>query len=61
MPGTVIGGKRTAKRNKEKYGEDYYKRLGQLGGKAKVPKGFAVSGKASEAGRKGGAISRRSK
>lgn len=28
------------------------KRAGSKGGKAKVPKGFAISGKASEAGKK---------
>lgn len=30
-----------------------------LGGRTKVPKGFAISGKASEAGKKGGKISKR--
>lgn len=61
MSGTVAGGKLTARKNRAKYGDDYYSRIGALGGSAKVPKGFAVSGKASEAGAIGGQISRRRK
>ena len=49
--------------NKRLYGEDYYARIGALGGSAKVPKGFALmpKSKVSEAGRKGGYISKRGK
>lgn len=60
MAGTVIGGKKTAKTNKEKHGADFYKRIGSSGGKKKVPKGFAMSTeRARAAGRKGGKKSRR--
>ena len=63
MAGTVIGGQRAAESNKQKHGSDFYKMIGSKGGrKGKadgVIKGFAVSGKAVEAGRKGGTISRR--
>jgi hypothetical protein len=45
----------------EKYGEGYFARIGAMGGSKKVPKGFALSGKAAAAGRKGGLISRRTK
>lgn len=72
MSGTPTGGKLAAKKNKEKFGEDFYKRIGKEGGKATgVPKGFAsdltgydgLTGKqrASEAGRKGGKVSKRKK
>lgn len=46
---------------KEKYGEDYYKMIGSLGGRKKVPKGFALMTpeKRSLCGQKGGRISRR--
>jgi hypothetical protein len=71
MPGTTAGGAKCAKTNKEKYGEDYYKRIGQLGGRQGRTGGFA-SGKIGEdgltgkqravkAGAKGGSISRRNK
>lgn len=61
MAQTLEGSKKTAATNKAKYGEDYYARIGALGGLKKVPKGFAISGKAVEAGKKGGHISRRGK
>lgn len=49
--------------NKKLYGEDYYKVIGALGGKAKVPKGFALMDKQKlvKASAKGGRISRRAK
>ena len=60
MPGTVQGGKLAAKTNKEKYGDDFYKLMGQIGGKAKVPKGFAKNPELAKlAGAKGGKISKR--
>ena len=60
MPGTVQGGKLAAKTNKEKYGDDFYKLMGQSGGKAKVPKGFAKNPELARlAGAKGGKISKR--
>ena len=61
MAGTIEGGRRAAATNKSKHGEDYYKSIGGKGGRAKVPKGFAVTGLAAEAGRKGGRISKRGK
>lgn len=43
-----------------KYGPDYYKNLGKMGGSCKGPKGFAKNHElAVTAGRKGGQISRR--
>lgn len=61
MPGTKIGGQRAAKSNKERYGEDFYKNIGEKGGKVRSPlKGFGGDReRASIAGRKGGKISRR--
>lgn len=46
---------------KEKYGKDYYKKMGSLGGSRRVPKGFAMMTpeKRSLCGQKGGRISRR--
>lgn len=63
MSGTKAGGLKAAKKNKEKFGEDFYKNLGKKGGSADHPKGrgFQLSGKAREAGRKGGKISKRGK
>jgi general stress protein YciG len=60
VSGTISGGKLAAKTNKEKYGEDFAKRLGQMGGMKKVKKGFATNPElARKAGSKGGTISRR--
>lgn len=63
MAGSKAGGRKTAKTNKGKYGEDYYKNIGHLGGSVKSPnKGFGSNrALAVEAGRKGGSISRRGK
>jgi len=61
MAGTIAGGKQASITNRNKYGEDYYKKIGQKGGSAKVPKGFArmPKEKVMLAGEKGGSISRR--
>lgn len=61
MAGTREGGARAAATNIGKYGEDFYKRIGSLGGQRKVPKGFALMDKekVSLAGQKGGSISRK--
>jgi general stress protein YciG len=59
MSGTSEGGKLAAKTNKQKWGEKFYAEIGKRGGMVRGRKGFAVSGLAAEAGRKGGAISRR--
>lgn len=60
MAGTKAGGEKAAKTNKKRYGKDFYKKIGNKGGIARVPKGFATNKKlAAEAGAKGGKISRR--
>lgn len=62
MSGTRLGGQRAAATNKERHGDDFYKRIGSRGGRAKTskPKGFAANPElAAKAGRKGGEISRR--
>lgn len=47
---------------KENHGSDFFVKIGSLGGKVCVPKGFAMSKeRASAAGRKDGKISRRTK
>jgi hypothetical protein len=70
MAGNKAGGIKTRETNYERHGDDHYKRIGALGGKSKVNvnpetgkalKGFAISGKASEAGKLGGARSKRGK
>lgn len=60
MVGTVEGGRRAAKTNKEKHGDDFYKRIGAKGGRSGHTGGFAANRElAKEAGRKGGLTSRR--
>lgn len=56
MSGTKTGGKKASSKNKELYGEDFYKVIGKKGGQRKVPKGFALMTieKRIESGRKGG-------
>ena len=62
MSGTIEGGKKAARTNMNRYGDDWYCKIGQQGGRAKVPKGFALDHeRASNAGRKGGKISKRGK
>ena len=66
MAGTKIGGMRAAQTNLKKYGKDFYKNIGSIGGSKKdtLPKGFAYSQANGfkwhiEAGAKGGKISKR--
>lgn len=60
MAGTEKGGKQAAKTNKEKYGEDFYKNIGRMGGQKSRTGGFAANRQlAIEAGRKGGKVSKR--
>ena len=69
MSGTIAGGKKAAKTNKEKHGKDFYANIGRKGGKASGTGGFASNkiGKdgltglerAKLAGQKGGLKSRR--
>lgn len=73
MAGTKEGGARAAKTNKEKYGEDFYKKIGRKGGKLGTTGGFAqrikcecdysngFHYKSECAGSRGGKISRRTK
>ena len=60
MAGNKIGGRKAAATNKRLHGEDFYKRIGKIGGKNGHTGGFAANPKlAREAGAKGGKISKR--
>ena len=60
MGGTVTGGKLAAKTNKLVHGEDFYKRIGAIGGKKGTTGGFYANRElARKAGQKGGRISKR--
>ena len=62
MAGTKAGGLKAKKKNLEKYGEDYYVKLGAKGGSVSCAKGFAKNPElAKKAGKKGGTISKRGK
>ena len=71
MTGTKLGGQRAAKTNRKRHGEDFYARIGKMGGTNSHTGGFAsdVVGKdgltgrerAKKAGQIGGLISRRGK
>lgn len=60
MVGTLAGGRKAAITNKQKHGNDFYKRIGKLGGMYGHTGGFAANpALARIAGRKGGQISKR--
>ena len=60
MAGTKAGGLKAADTNKRKYGNDWYSRIGKIGGKNGHTGGFAANPElARTAGAKGGRISRR--
>lgn len=60
MAGTLAGGKKAAKTNISKYGEDFYARIGAKGGRNGHTGGFAANpALARVAGAKGGRKSRR--
>lgn len=63
MAGTYAGGRAAAKTNKQKYGADFYKKIGAKGGRLGRTGGFACGPEGRErarlAGAKGGRISRR--
>lgn len=60
MAGTRLGGIRAAAKNKERYGKDFYKRIGRQGGRAGNTGGFYGNSKrAKEAGAIGGRIGKR--
>jgi hypothetical protein len=62
MAGTKLGGKAAATTNKNRYGADYYSRIGAIGGAKGTTGGFAANKELARiAGAKGGRISRRGK
>lgn len=71
MAGTKAGGKKAAKTNRKKYGAEFYRNIGRMGGKNGHTGGFAsekvgkdgLTGwqRASVAGIKGGKKSKRGK
>lgn len=67
MSGTKEGGLKASQTNREKHGEDFYKRIGALSHDSwikngKKPRGFAADKElARTAGKKGGETSRRGK
>ena len=62
MSGTIKGGQKAAKKNKELYGDNFYAKIGAMGGKKTGLKGFALDReRARRAGQVGGRISRRGK
>jgi hypothetical protein len=62
MAGTVAGGHAASKTNRAKYGDDFYRRIGAMGGKKGRTGGFYANRELARiAGAKGGRISRRTK
>ncbi len=62
MSGTKAGGQLAAKTNKQKYGSDFYAKIGSKGGKLGRTGGFFANRELAKlAGAKGGRISRRIK
>lgn len=62
MAGTKAGGRAAANTNRNKYGGDFYARIGAMGGKKGHTGGFYANRELARiAGAKGGRISRRSK
>lgn len=62
MAGTREGGARAAATNKQKYGSDFYAKIGAKGGKKGRTGGFFANRELARiAGAKGGKISRRTK
>lgn len=60
MAGSKAGGVKASKTNRERYGEDWYRRIGSIGGQNGHTGGFAASkDRAKAAGSKGGKTSRR--
>lgn len=60
MAGTRLGAMKASATNRERYGQDFYKRIGQIGGRNGHTGGFASNPELARiAGRKGGKISRR--
>lgn len=62
MAGTSAGGRAAAATNIAKYGADFYRRIGAIGGKKGRTGGFYANRELARiAGAKGGKISRRTK
>ena len=63
MAGTKAGGMKAAATNKKRNGEDFFKRIGAIGGRNGHTGGFyaMTPERRAECGRKGGTISRRGK
>lgn len=60
MSGTKTGGQKASATNRARYGENWYARIGSMGGKVGGMKGFARNPELAKiAGRKGGQISKR--
>lgn len=60
ISGTSKGGLKASKTNKAKYGEDFYRKIGAIGGRKSGTGGFFANRElAKAAGAKGGRISRR--
>ena len=60
MAGTKAGGKKAALKNREKYGDNFYRMIGSKGGQNGHTGGFAANRELARiAGAKGGKISRR--
>lgn len=62
MAGTKAGGQAAAATNKQKYGSDFYAKIGAKGGKLGRTGGFYANRELARlAGARGGRVSRRSK
>lgn len=65
MAGTSTGGKAAAKKNIDRYGKDFYARIGAMGGRKGKTGGFAAGKQGRDRARKwgavGGKISRRNR
>lgn len=71
MAGTIAGGRLAAATNKTRYGDDFYPRIGRIGGsrgrtggfasKKAGPDGLTGRERARVAGRLGGKLSKRTK
>lgn len=59
MPGTLEGGKLAAETNIARHGDDYYSRIGAIGGRNGNTGGFKDINLAKKAGAIGGKLSRR--